>query len=80
MAVVCGALLVVMANYWWPDNEGLGFDVVYSVGMLGVNAAWLVGWMGRNDKGVLDRGVAKGTPAVLGWAIVAIAVGEGIFW
>ena len=76
---VAGAIVVAVAWHQWPDGERLAFEISFSIGMLGVNAAWLLGVIAvmRECWRTKFSGLRW---RVLVWAGGAIAVAEGVFW
>ncbi len=76
---VLGAILVGVAWQLWPEGEKLPFEITFSVGMLGVNAAWLLGVIVIVRECWLKK-FSGWRGKVLWWAGLAIAVAEGVFW
>jgi hypothetical protein len=75
-----GAGLVAAAWSRWPSAEGLAFEVVFSIGMLGVNAAWPLGvWSVLREAAAWARGRRPRRAAWLAGGF-AVVVSSGVFW
>lgn len=74
-----GAAAVVVAWSVWPRGEGLSFEILFSVGMLGVNAAWLLG-VGVIVRVLLRTEMRRTCREALGWGCLAVALAEGVFF
>jgi hypothetical protein len=82
IAVSLGLLgAVAVAGAWkgWPVGEGVGFEIVFSVGMLGVNAAWLLG-AGVILRVLLRAEIRRKSREALSWGFLAVLLAEGVFW